>query len=109
MLFMNEYDIESAVLLWEREEAAATLRLARDLQRLAEWANANSDGWHSWPKPCRAAKALQQRLQDAESQYRGGLDLAIIEADSANARSRVLAPVRAFLTRHGVQHTEVLR
>lgn len=109
MKFMNEYDIESTVLLWEREDATETLRLAKTLQGLEDWANSNSDGWTYWPKPCRAARALQEHLQQVERDYRNGVDLDAIENASLAARSRVLAPVRAFLTRHGVQHAEVLR
>lgn len=112
MLFMNDYDIDSAVIFWEhttRRETPQTHRLAEDLRRLANWANQTSDGWAYWPKPCRAAKALQERLQEAERQYRDGVDLAVIEADSAEARARVLRPIKAFLTRQGVAHSEVLR
>jgi len=112
MLFMNDYDIESAVNLWGQRmvgDAPETHRLALDLERLAAWANANSDGWAYWPKPCRAARLLQEHLQQCERDYRNGVDTDVIEANSASVRSRILAPVRSFLTKQGVPWSEVLR
>lgn len=61
MMFMNEYEIEELAVAWRQHPIMGPA--AHSLKNLMEWANANSDGWHSWPKPCRAAKQLQELLQ----------------------------------------------
>lgn len=112
MLFMNDYDIETAVLLWEREDTTEhghIRRLASTLDNLRVWANDHSDGWHSWPKPCRAAKTLQEVVQQCERMYRAGMDIETIGDYAFENRLAALRPVKAFLTRQGAAHSEVIR
>lgn len=100
MLFMNDWDIENALRRVQPDTQPNLTSAVVALANLAAWANANSDGWHSWPKPCRAAKALQTLIQGAEKAYRSGSDEDVTAADVKKA----LAPVKAFLTRQSVSH-----
>jgi hypothetical protein len=94
MLFMNEYEIDSAVIRFATDSSTPNLGTAAlALQRLARWADSNSDGWHSWPKPCRAAKRLQEVLQAADR-------FDPQDCTAAELRS-ALTPVKSFLTRQG--------
>ena len=63
------------------------------------WADANSDGWAYWPKPARAARKLQMLLD--------GKSCCSPDVSGAELKA-ALSPVKAFLTRHGVSHEEVL-
>ena len=95
---MNEYDVQDAI---NRLQSAPNLhRGAQVLRRLVDWTNSNSDGWAYWPKPVRAAKSLQELLQAADR-----FDPRdVTEADL----NKALRPIKAFLTRHGVDHSVVL-
>ena len=107
MLFMNEYEVERAERRYADDRDLPNLaRAAATLTALVDWANANSDGWHSWPKPCRAAAKLQTMLMDAETAYRTGGDMH--DATDYDLRA-ALSPVKSFLTRQGVAHSEVIR
>jgi hypothetical protein len=90
MLFMNEYDIENAVMRYSLQDDEPVLGpAALTLRNLMEWTNRNSDGWPYWAKPCRAAAKLQalfpRRWDDGRptiEQYR-----------------KALVPIKAFRTR----------
>jgi hypothetical protein len=104
MLYMNDYEIDQAIRLHSatiHTEDILALNGALVLRNLAEWANANSDGWAYWPKPARAAAKLMTLLQERERRYRdGGID-----ADQGVTRGELAAaitPIKAFLTRQGV-------
>ena len=85
MRFMNRYEIAAAL---ERNRGDAILEpAARTLANLEEWADRNSDGWHIWPKPARAAARLMEILEGAAP------------ATAENYRA-ALRPIRAFRTRH---------
>lgn len=105
MRFMNEYDIESALdaFVIDGGPTPHLGMLAQVVWHLSDWANRNSDGWHSWPKPCRAAGRAQEILSEALSQrYRGGVE----DIDIVTLR-KACTPIKAFLTRQGVPHTDV--
>lgn len=96
MLFMNEYDVQDAVIRFATDSSTPNLgTVALALDRLVSWTNSNSDGWAYWPKPCRAAKSLQQLLQSADRYDPQDVTEAEVR--------RALAPVRAFLTRQGAE------
>lgn len=108
MRFMNHYDIDIAQRRYSRSTAtpnryAAALTIAE----LAGWANRNSDGWAYWPKPCRAAARLMELLEG------DGTNAALdhqMDVDATDAEyAAALRPVKAFLTRQGVDHAEILR
>ncbi len=105
MMFMNEWDIENAVNAFVLDDGPTPnlALLAQVVWHLADWANANSDGWHSWPKPCRAARKAQEILSEKQRQ-RYGRDVEDIDIATLKAACR---PIKAFLTRQGVPHDEV--
>lgn len=95
MLFFNEYDVQDAVIRYATDSTTPNLGTAAlALQSLVDWTNSNSDGWAYWPKPCRAAKSLQQLLQSADRYNPQDVTAAEVK--------KALTPVRAFLTRQGV-------
>lgn len=102
MRFMNMWEIED---VYERYRKHQLLGPAvQTLLNLATWANENSDGWHSWPKPARAAAKLMDLIEGPEprQQYddeRSDVTLAKLRA--------ALAPVKAFRTRMDADFTIV--
>lgn len=96
MMFMNEWEIEQAA---ERFRGHPILGPAtQTLRNLMECANRNSDGWCYWPKPCRAAKQLQELIQGPHGYPRFG-DRDDVTATQVKAAYR---PIKAFLTRQGL-------
>lgn len=103
-MWMNRYEITEALGL-DAEDFPVALKAARILDRLRHWADSNSDGWHSWPKPGKAADRLMVELKAAmESRYRHPYDADITEADLR----RALTPIKSFLTKQGVDHSLIL-
>lgn len=106
MRFANDYDRHRFQQRFNNATGFPVLGKAADnLAALADWADANSDGFHSWPKPARAAQGLVALLEDAETEYRSGRRLEDITGADLQ---RALRPVKAFLTRQGVRHEDVL-
>ena len=96
MLFMNRYEIERACAMYTDHAvlgaAAATVR------NVADWADANSDGWCYWPKPCRAAeRVIRMIVRDGTSAYYGG---ARGDATAEEYRTACRA-LKSFRTRYG--------
>jgi len=90
MLFMNEYEVEDALRRFSGHPVLGPA--SRTLANLVDWTNRNSDGWAYWPKPCRAAKALQELFprrwdDDTDEEY------------LAEQYRRALRPIKAFRTR----------
>lgn len=107
-MFMNQWDVDDARRTFSSAGDLDTPNLehaAETLFALMVWANNNSDGWHSWPKPSRASKSLQEVLT-AKMRERYSEDPTDITY--AELR-RILSPVKSFLTRQGVPHDEVIR
>lgn len=98
MRFMNEYDIDRALAQWDEHPVLGPA--ARTLESLKDAANANSDGWHSWPKPARSAAKLMELIEG------NGTWEAERDADTRatpEALKKALAPIKAFRTRSGIQ------
>lgn len=90
MMYMNEWDIEQA-LSWYANDAVLG-PAARTLSNLRHATNRCSDGWAYWNPPCRAARQLQQLLEDNRRD--------ILDGDVNRARYRkALVPIRALVTR----------
>lgn len=104
MTWMNEYDVERAVDLIG-DETPNLRRGAQVLYNLMEWTNSHSDGWPYWQKPSRAASKLMEHLEAANrNRYRGD------EEDITDAELKAaLSPIKAFLTRQGVEHNLIFR
>lgn len=106
MTWMNEWDIEEALRLTAMRELPNLRRGAETLARLKDWTNENSDGWPYWPKPGRAANKLMELLEAATSEWHQRLEVS--DVSEAQIRAAI-APIKAFLTRQGVPHEEVVR
>lgn len=105
MRYMNDWDIAQARRRFDPDTVPNRARLVEVIDSLREWANGNSDGWAYWPKPCRAASkaiALVESTSYPEYQRRQDEDATDAETKAA------LTPIKAFLTRQGVAHSEVL-
>lgn len=115
MLFMNDHDILVARTTFESPDTPNLDRATQVLARLADWADSVSDGWHSWPKPCRSAKNLQTLIQSKQRDLRedgivsrpGSNEVVHFEDATSAEVSAACRPIKAFLTREGVDHAEV--
>jgi hypothetical protein len=103
-MWMNEWDIEDALRLTARLELPVARRAAEILSRLCYWTNNNSDGWPYWSKPSKAADKLMTALESAIGASRWDDNVDMTEAQLKAA----LTPIKAFLTRQGVEHSKVL-
>lgn len=88
MKFYNDLDIEMAVRRYYGHQVLS--KAARLLAAVAEDANNNSDGWHSWPLPCRACKQLITLIEAGDT---GNIPLM------EHQFRKALAPIKAFYTR----------
>lgn len=82
MRFYNDLDIEMAQRRYYGDPVLG--KAASLLAQVAADADNNSDGWHSWPKPCRACQQL----------------ITLIASGSATEAQfrKALAPIKAFYT-----------
>lgn len=101
MKFMNEYDITHAMHQAQAKRLPNLRRGAVILCNLRDWANDNSDGWAYWPKPARAAAKLMDLLDGPTLYSRGAKDCTEAQLKAA------LTPIKSFLTRQQVDHSEV--
>lgn len=100
VLFMNEYEIENAVVRFA--SGGNTPFLAEGagvLYRLMTWTNNNSDGWPYWRKPTQAASRLMTLLL--------GVDRYNLQDVTPAELKAACTPIKSFLTRQGVDHAEV--
>jgi len=102
MLYLNTHEIATYAVNSDPERLPNLHRAADTLANLAQWADENSDGWAYWPKPCRAAASLQRLLIRPEH---NGYDA--VDCDAATLAA-ALRPVKAFLTRQGVDHDAII-
>jgi len=90
MRFMNRWDIDRAVAIYDRHPILGPA--SQTLQNLERWTDEHSDGWAYWPKPVRAAKKLMELL-DRDPRY-GEDDVTVAEYKAA------LRPIKSFRTRY---------
>lgn len=102
-MWMNEYEIER--MLRRFDEDTNLMQGARILYRLMRWTNSNSDGWPYWQKPSRAATRLMELLQAKDMEYRCTGEFTDVDYKELQ---KTLTPIKAFLTRQGVAHSEVM-
>lgn len=103
---MNEHDIDEARRLTAVLELPNLHQGARILANLRDWANENSDGWPYWRLPSAASAKLQLALEQMQRDYY----LAQPAKDITAAQLRKLcSPIKAFLTRRGVDHALVFK
>jgi hypothetical protein len=101
MKFWNEYDVEQALRRATNPDRPTRLRGILVVLRLMNWTNANSDGWAYWPKPVRAANRLMELLDSGDRW----------EPEDVEPKDlrKACAPIKAFLTRQGVDHDIIFR
>lgn len=99
MRFMNTWEIDEA-----KQRLAGHLVLGpatQTLSNLRDAADANSDGWHIWPKPARAAAKLIDLIErDGTARYR--FDSERTDATESELKA-ALKPIKAFRTRSGLE------
>lgn len=101
---MNEYEITEAWHFAGINRLHNYERGALILSHLKTWTNQNSDGWMYWAPPSKASAKLQAALEEMmRTHWRDVQDLTEAEL------RKLLAPIKAFLTRRGVDHAEVFR
>lgn len=97
MKFMNEYEIDEARERWRDHPVLGPATLT--LESLRDAANANSDGWASWPKPARAAAKLMELIErDGTTQYMYGDR----EDATPELLRAALRPIKTFRTQSGL-------
>lgn len=96
MHFMNDYDIAYARQRFTRASKPNRLALVIVVERLAEWADQNSDGWAYWAAPQRAAQNAIGEIRSSTSQWNGAQERIDITDEELQARVR---PIKAFCTR----------
>lgn len=90
-MWMNQIEITGAFR--SRHDCPNVSRGVRLLHRLMESVNSQSDGWHSWPAPARAADKLMVLLKTAGNlQY--GTSGTITDAQLRAA----ISPIRRMVT-----------
>ena len=95
MLFMNTWEVDEARRMWQGHPVLSkATQLLADLRDIVD---ANSDGWHSWAAPCRAAKKLQELIQSA----RPACNNTFTGAEVTEAQlKKAITPIKSFYTRN---------
>lgn len=97
-MFINEYDLDLLYNYTNPEDTPNLYAGIEILDRLVTWTNMHSDGWAYWPKPSRAANQLMILLNNQYDPY-DPVDI------TESQLKKALAPIKAFLTRRGVDHS----
>lgn len=99
-MWMNGAEVEQAAERFDAEDTPNLFHGARVLERLMDWTDSNSDGWPYWQKPSNAANKLMDLIQAANRWD---------PVDITDAQLRAaLSPIKAFLTKQGVEHGKIL-
>jgi len=103
---LNECEIENAARDACEDFHRPNLQAAvMTLWRLMDWSNSISDGWAYWRKPSNASTRLQETVRVCYMSYP---ERSRPETDISSAELRKLyTPIKSFLTRQGVAHSEV--
>lgn len=100
MLYMNEGEVQYAKqrLSQVRDEGsrAVLAKAIKLLEDLIDLTNSVSDGWAYWPKPCRAAKGLQELIQ---SGFPTNLNNFTAPVLTMTQLKKACGPIKAFMTR----------
>jgi hypothetical protein len=102
--YLNDYEVEDAERVFHLEGLPNLYRGAAVIHALMDYANDNSDGWHMWQAPRKAAKWLIETVDSKRRDYLRGHPVAdITETDLL----QLCSPVKAFLTRDKVDQDEL--
>lgn len=105
MRFMNEHEVDSALDWFDEEDQANSIHAARVLYRLKEYVNGHSDGWPYWQKPQKAAQKLVTLIEDRHTADRG--NWGELEDVTEAQLKAAFTPIKSFLTRQDIPHSEV--
>lgn len=107
MKHMNDYDLAYARQRFTVSSTPNRLGLVIMIERLAEWADLNSDGWAYWQKPRQAAQRAIGHVESRTSRENDEQERNDISDEEMAAAVR---PVKAFLTRQKVPapHRELI-
>lgn len=92
-MWMNEGEIK-----WAHSRRHADLNVRKGIHlllRLMEAVNEQSDGWHSWPAPSKAAEPLMDLLMESAGNLWHDTHGTISDA----ALQKVVKPIKAMVTR----------
>lgn len=103
MKFMNEYDIEHANTMAAEQRLPNIYRGTVILARLMAWTNDHSDGWPYWKLPAKAAAKLMTLIEDSKLHTGRAEDVTEAQLKAS------FTPIKSFLTRQKVDHSEVFR
>ncbi len=94
--FLNAWEIDQAMKFYKNHPVLGPA--AQTLANLRDASNANSDGWHSWPKPANAAAKVMD-LIDPSDNPSSFHDLQRKDATFAKYKA-ALVPLKRFRTTH---------
>lgn len=101
MSWMNEYDVENANTMAAQQHLPHLYRGTVILARLVAWTNDHSDGWPYWKLPSKAAAKLMTLIEGAKLHTGRAEDITEAQLKAA------FTPIKSFLTRQQVDHSEV--
>jgi hypothetical protein len=102
---MNYYDIDTALRRFDPSATPNRAYLAQVVDAMQTYANTHSDGWAYWPKPARACARAFELIDGYTTPER----IKQEEVDATDAEvAAALRPIKAFLTRQGERHENVL-
>jgi hypothetical protein len=99
--YLNESEVEDCERVFHLDGHVNLYRGAQVVHALMDYADDHSDGWAYWVAPRNAAANLITTLDDSRRRHLRGRRIADITGDDL---TRLLSPVKAFLTREGVSH-----
>jgi hypothetical protein len=102
--YLNDYEVEDAERVFHLDGLPNLYRGAAVIHALMDYANANSDGWHMWKAPRKAASGLIDVVDDARRNHLRGHLFGDITDEQLKG---LLRPVKSFLTRDKVDQDEL--
>ena len=99
--YLNEFEVEDAERVFHLEGHPNLYRGAQIVHELMDYADANSDGWHVWKAPRKAADRLIETVDYGRREHLHGRLFGDIREEQLNS---LLRPVKAFLTREKVDY-----
>jgi hypothetical protein len=102
MQYMNDFDLDNARARFSEGNTPNRARLAMVVALLADWTNEHSDGWAYWLPPRRAANKAMTLINSTTNVANDEQE----RTDATDAEVKAaLTPIKAFLTRQGVDHS----
>jgi hypothetical protein len=97
MMFMNDYDIETAARQFHGDPVMGPV--TRFLRAFMREVNSHSDGWAYWRPPLLACKQLMMLIQREEKRHRDNWPPS--EPVTMAEVKKAMGPIKAFMTKRG--------